>query len=117
MEPDRTASDALGTPGEPVAEVDPHDLKTFWVESRNLRANHAGQSVGITFEAVRTMCKPGVNPQAVWYRSTMIWVLTRFAQNRMSAWLVNGDVSDAVFQTLATIPMEWWAQGPRRSPF
>ena len=31
-------SDDLGNPGEPVAEVDPDDLKAFWQETRNLQA-------------------------------------------------------------------------------
>jgi len=106
-------SDALtnlpfgGNPGEPVAEVDPDDLKTFWQETRKLYARAPGQSVGMTSEAIKTFCKPGVNPEAVWYRSTMIWALNRFAQDQLAPWVNDEEFADAVFRTMAMIPMEW----------
>jgi hypothetical protein len=99
-------SDALGNPGEPVAEVDPDDLKTFWQEIRNLPASDPGQHVSIGFEP-KVISKPGANAHAVWYRSSMILVLNQLAQEQLAPWLKDEEVSDAVFQTMATIPMEW----------
>jgi hypothetical protein len=37
----------------------------------------------------------------------MIWVLNRVAQERLDPWIKDEEVSDAVFRTMATIPMEW----------
>jgi hypothetical protein len=52
-------SDDLGNPGKPVAEVDPDDLKTFWQEVRNLQARHPSQHIGISFEVMKAIYKPG----------------------------------------------------------
>jgi hypothetical protein len=98
--------DALGNPGEPVAEVDPDDLKTFWQQMRNLQASHPGQHVSIGFEAI-AISKPGANAGAVWYRSSMIRVLNQFAHEQLAPWIKDEEVSDIVFRTMATIPMEW----------
>ena len=107
----------LGNPGEPVAEVDPDDLKTFWQETRDLRARHPGQHASIGFEA-KVIGKPGANAGAVWYRSSMIWVLNQFAQEQFAPWIKDGEVSGAVFRTMATIPMEWIGHAEREGlPF
>jgi len=94
-------------PGEPVPEVDLEDLKTIWQMARDLQARHTGQNVAIGFEVMKAVCKPGANAQAVWYRSSMIWVLNQFAQEQLAPWVKDGELSDAVFRTMATIPMEW----------
>ena len=97
-------SDALANPGDPVAEVDPVDLKTFWHEIRNLPATHPGQHVSIGFEA-KIISKPGANPHAIWYRSMMIRVLNQFfAHEQLAPWIKDEEVSDAVFRAMATIP-------------
>lgn len=107
MEPDGTISDPLGNPGEPVAAVDPEDLKSFWQRTRDLQAAYPDQSVGVTFEAVGSMCVPGANPAAVWYRSAMIFGLQRVAPEQLAPWVKDEEVSDAVFRVMGTIPMEW----------
>ena len=115
-------SDALGnppsfggSPGEPVPEVDLEDLKAIWQETRDLLASHPGQHFGFEEPAI---CKPGANAQAIWYRSSMIWVLNQFAQKQLALWIKDEEVSDAVFRTMATIPMEWVGQTEREGlPF
>ena len=48
----------------------------------------------------------------------MIWVLSRFAQDQLAPWVRNEEVSDAVFRTMATIPMEWIGHAEREGfPF
>lgn len=100
-------SDDLGNPGEPVPEVDPDDLKTYWQETRSLQTRYPGQDVSPSADMIKAICKPGVNATAVWYRSSMIWVLNKFAQERLTPCVKDVEVSDAVFGTMATIPMEW----------
>ncbi len=51
--------------------------------------------------------KPGANLPAVWYRSGMIQVVNQVAQEQLAPWGKDEEVSDAVFRTMATIPMEW----------
>jgi hypothetical protein len=41
-------TDPFGKAGESVADVDPDDLKTFSVETRDLRARHHGQQVSFS---------------------------------------------------------------------
>ena len=102
-------SDDMGNPGEPVAEVDPDDLKAFWQEMQELcklPSRYPGQHVSIGSEA-KVISKPVANAHAVWYRSSMIQVLNQFAQEQLAPWVKDEEVSDAVFRTMATIPMEW----------
>jgi hypothetical protein len=115
-------SDALprlfgGNPGEHVPEVDPEDVKNFWQTARDLEASHVGRSgqpVGIDVGFMAAICKPGTNVEAVWYRSSMIWMLNQTAQEQLTPWVKDEQVSDAVFQTMATIPMEWVGVGRAR---
>lgn len=110
-----------GNPGEPVPEVDPEDLKTLWREGRDIQARQPrqpGQQVATGFDLIKAICKPGANVDAVWYRSSMIWALNQFAQAQLAPWVKDEQVSDAVFQTMATIPMEWIGRAEREGlPF
>jgi hypothetical protein len=104
-----------GNPGESVSEVDPDDLKTFWQEQRKLQTKFPGQQVSFSPKAI---AKTEANAPAVWYRSTMILVLDRVAQEQLSPWLEDEELSDAVFRTMATIPMEWIGHAEREGlPF
>lgn len=95
----------LGNRGEPVPEVDPDDLKNFLREIRGLEAT--GQNYAIGFEHMKAICRPGANAYAVWYRSSMIWMLNKYAQEQLAPWVRDEEVSDVVFRTMAAIPMEW----------
>jgi hypothetical protein len=99
-------SDVLGNPGEPVAEVHPDDLKTYWQETRSLQARYPDRNVSVGLVAMKTSL-PSANIPAVWYRTSMILVLNLFAQEQLAPWVKDEEVSDAVFRTMATIPMEW----------
>jgi hypothetical protein len=96
-----------GSAGEPVAEVDPQDLKALWHLGRDIQARNPGRNVATGFDQMKAVCQPGANAHAVWYRSSMIWLLNQFAQGQLAPWVKDDQVSDAVFQTMATIPMEW----------
>jgi hypothetical protein len=99
----------FGNPGEPVAEVDPDDLKLLWQKTRGLQ---------ISFSP-RALADRGLNATpAVWYRSSMILILRRAAQEKLSPWIKDEQVSDAVFRTMATIPMTWIGRAGREGlPF
>jgi hypothetical protein len=102
-----------GNPGEPVPEVDPDDLKTVWQETRDLQARQPGQKGAIGLESMIAKCKPGANLEVVAYRSFMISALNLIAQEQLAPWVKDEQVSDAVFRTMATIPMEWFGHTPR----
>src|SRR5579859_146246 len=106
----------LGNPGEPVPEVDANDLKTFWQRTRDLQAR-VPEHVSIGLEA-NAICGPDTNARAVWYRTSMIAVLNHVAPEQMAPWIRDQQVSDVVFRTMASIPMEWIGPAEREGlPF
>ena|SRR5205814_960411 len=105
----------LGSPGQPVAEVDPDDVKTFWQKLRKLQAEFPGQTVGVSAGA---SAKTGPNVPAAGYRSSMLFALQQTAREQLSPWIKDEELSDAVFRTIATIPMEWIGHAVREGfPF
>jgi hypothetical protein len=69
-------------------------------------------------EVMKQICKPGANAVATWYRSTIIWMLRQAAQQQIAPWLNEGRISDPVFRTMASIPMEWMgSEGRKDLPF
>lgn len=105
-------------PRGPVPEVDPEDLRTLWREQHELQARHAGEHVAIAMDVAQQMCKPGADIEAVFYRSSMIWLLSQFAKEKFAPWITDKQVSDVVFRTMSKIPMEWLGHTPRRDlPF
>lgn len=106
-----------GKPGEAVPEVDPEDLKALWREQQKIQAMHPGQhATGI--DVMKAVCKPGSNVEAVWYRMSMFWLLTMAATEQTTPWMKDGEPVEAVFRTIATIPMEWIGHTPRQGlPF
>jgi hypothetical protein len=90
-------------------------LKTFWQETRKLQAKFPGRQVSFS---PRAIAKTGLNAPAAWYRSSMIFALNQVAQEQLSPWIKDEEVSDAVFRTMATIPMEWIGHAEREGlPF
>lgn len=108
-------SSFLGDPGEPVAEVDPEELKNFWLKTCEVQARFPGQTVSFSRKALG---KFGPFDAAVWYRSSMILLLARGMPEQLSPWIKDGEPSDAVFRAMATIPMEWIGHEERQGlPF
>jgi len=95
----------FGNPGEPVAQVDPDDLKSFWRQTSKHQAEHPGQDISFSPKAI---AKVGLKANgAIWYRSSMIRILNRVEREQLSHWTKDDEVADSVFRTMATIPMEW----------
>jgi hypothetical protein len=53
-----------GKPGESVPEVDPEDLKALWRFCEEQQAH----SVAAGVDVLKSVCKPGANVEAKWYR-------------------------------------------------
>ncbi|HET8826668.1 MAG TPA: hypothetical protein VFM77_16125 [Terriglobales bacterium] len=100
-----------GQPGEPVPEVDPEDLKATWEFQQELQAQHPGEQVGMGASLAQSICKPGADIQAVGYRSSMIWMITRIVPEQIAPFLNNGQPTDAVFRAAAKVRLEWMGVG------
>lgn len=106
-----------------MPEVDTDDLKAVWRVCEEIQKENPGQQVGIGGDALRHVCKPGANMNAVWYRSMHLNALKLLAglqrspepemaevQEKIAAVLKDG-VTDATFNATAKIPMTWEMRG------
>lgn len=96
-----------GQPGEPVPEVSPEDLKATWEFLEKLQVEHPSQQVATEADVVGSLCKPGAQIHAVYYRSTVIWMMMQIAPEQIAAFMKRGQPTDAVFRAAAKIPLEW----------
>jgi hypothetical protein len=98
-----------GAPGTSVPQVDPSDVKAAWVLAQETKKAHPDNVVGVGEEIFEARCTPGANVQAVFYRTNMIGLLQLVMPELVNP-LVQAKLN-AVFQTAATIPMEWMESG------
>ena len=99
-----------GKAGEPVPQVDPADVKSFWA---------LGQGVcAIGLGIIEAACKPGANIPAVVHRASQIAILAHVAPDLFAPWTKEGQLDDSVFRAAAEVPMEWIGEGVRHGlPF
>src|ERR1700719_906877 len=92
-----------------VAAVDPADLKAVCGFMRNMKVR-AGQHTAISSSLYESVCSPGADVDAVWYRASMLGLLEMlpqmFPESPLTPWTHNGLLDDAVFQVAATFPMK-----------
>jgi hypothetical protein len=105
-----------GVPGEPVAQVDPEDVRAVWKLGlgRSMESGHSGGQRAIGVEVCRAACKPGADISAVCYRGMMLGLVTRHAQEQLAPWVSQGEMDDAIFRAIAEVPMEWMGVGITR---
>ena len=103
-----------GDPGEPIPQVDPEDLKALWRLQRDVEARHPGQQIAIDNELAQHYCKPGADMQAVSYRVSFLWLMSRFVPEQFAAFTKDGQPIDAAFRAAAKVPAEWMGVGVAR---
>ena len=80
--------------------VDPADLRSILDLLLTLSP---GAAIGMgIFESV---CRPGADIRAVWYRAVMLQLLSRQA-DLLSSWVRNGEFDDAVLKVAARFPIK-----------
>ena len=100
-----------GEPGEPVPEVDPDDIKTAWTAQHELEQRHPTGPAQLGAFAGQYLFKPGTDIQAVGYRATLIWMMTKFAPEQIAPYLKDGLPTDAVFRAASKVRLEWMGVG------
>jgi hypothetical protein len=91
-----------------VAPVDPSDIKSVYRMGRERQA--AAQAVGssggfaIGQSAYKSVCSPGADVTAVWYRVSMLGIGDH--AGLLSPYKSDGEFTDAVFRVAATFPMK-----------
>jgi hypothetical protein len=92
--------------GDTVAAVSPDDLGKLWKLVRDVEAQNPGECASIGNSVYQSVCGPGVDVIAVWYRVSMLGAITKMKPDLLSQWTHEGDLDDAVFQVAATFPMK-----------
>ena len=102
--------DFWGDGSEEAVTVDPADLRAVWKIMGDVQL---GPSHSIDSHVFERVCSPGADVKAVWFRAAMLQLLSAM----LSAWVRNGEFTDAVFKVAATFPMKKMAVGvPQQGP-
>jgi hypothetical protein len=88
----------------PVPPVDPADIRSVWTMQRGIQALHPDEEqIAISAEWYKQTCQPGADAGAVFERVSYLNILESL--ERLSPWLRDGVLDDAVFDVAATIEM------------
>ena len=98
--------DFFGARGNDVATVNPNDLRNVWTMMHDLEARALAGSGSISSALYESVCSPGANVVAVWYRASILGVLQTLPGNPLTPWSHEDELDDAVFQIAATFPMK-----------
>jgi len=90
--------------GDSVAAVNPADLRNVWRLFREAQARNPGQCTSVDNGVYESVCSPGADVLAVWFRASMLELMTQ--PDMLAQWAHNGELDDVVFQVAATFPMK-----------
>jgi hypothetical protein len=86
-----------------VPAVKPDDLKNVWRLFGDMEARNAGAAGDNVYKSV---CSPGADALSVWYRASMLTLAINMTPDLLAPWIHDGQPNDAVFEVMATFPME-----------
>jgi len=89
--------------GGSVPPVEPADLRSVWTMQSGFQALHPGQQIMISTESYKQACGAGADVRAVLERVSHLSILQELGV--LSPWLRDGVLGYAVFDVVATIPM------------
>lgn len=92
-----------GSQSNTVPPVDPADVRGVWEMQAKNQALFPGVQIAISAEAYKQTCRDGVDVQAVFERLSAVGILRHVGA--LEPWLRDGTPTDAVFEVVATIPM------------
>ena len=84
--------------------VNPVDLRNVWMMQRDTQKSFPGQQVWGASGTQERASSPGTESEAVYQRGSLLYLLG--SMDVLSAWIHNGEPSDAVFKLFATFPMK-----------
>jgi len=86
-----------------VPSVDPADLRSVWTMQNRFQALNPGQQIMISAGSYKQACGVEADVRAVFERVSHLSILQELGV--LSPWLRDGVLGDAVFDVVATIPM------------
>jgi len=90
--------------GDSVAAVHPADLRNVWRLFRDAQSRNPGQCTSVGNGVYESVCSPGADVLAVWFRASMLELMTQ--PDMLAQWTHNGELDDFVFEVAATFPMK-----------
>ncbi len=89
-----------------VPAVNPGDLKKVWQLFIDFQARNPSQSGSIGSTVYESVCSPGADVEAVWFRASMLAMMTKMMPEMLAQWTHDGELDDVVFEVAATFPMK-----------
>jgi hypothetical protein len=89
--------------GSPVPPVNSDDLRRLHDMCEYVAKRHPDSARAISVAFIASVCGPGANLPAVWFRYTRLMALAK--QGRLAEWQHGSVLDDVVYQVAATISM------------
>jgi hypothetical protein len=94
----------------PVPTVEAADLKIFWKTQQGIQREHPGEQIATDFRGLLKECSPNVNGFAIWYRLSMLGMLSTLCVKsgmpmEKLPWMRSGEPDEFILKALATVPM------------
>lgn len=100
-----------GKAGDPVPQVDPHDLKIVYEFFEQSRRESEGRCAASGSDLLRRLCKPDANIEAVAYRATMLSLMIRHQSDLLPTSNKAIEACESVYHAGAQVPMQWMGVG------
>src|SRR6266705_1384503 len=104
----------VGNPGEPVAPVDPVDLKRVCDSYRDAEERSPGQQFALGLGPLARTFSPRTEVKAAAYRYMMLRLALRHASSELAPWYRDDQPDDSLFRAFAEFPLQWMAVGVPR---
>jgi hypothetical protein len=89
--------------GARVPPVSRHDLQRLHETCEYVATRYPGNDAALGVDVMASVCSPGANVPAVWFRHTRFRLLAK--QGVLEEWQHGAALADAVYEVAATIPM------------
>jgi hypothetical protein len=89
-------------------------VKGIWILSSDCEQEHPGKLGAVGIQILKSVCSPGANIAAITYWTQMRWVVEHASPEALAPWTKDERLDDAVFRTIAEVPIEWMGVGAPR---
>jgi hypothetical protein len=92
-----------------IVPIDPADLKNVWKLGREMQEEHPKEHTAIDLRVLETVCSPGANVMAVWYRASMLGLLAELVG--LFPPEMPEDAKNVIFKIFAQFPIKLMGPG------
>lgn len=96
----------MGSQEGDVPKVSVDDLRNVWKLFSDVQARHPGEQMILGNDVYNSVCGPGADITAVWFRASMLWMLKEMLPEQVASWMRDGRFEDVVYEIAAAFPMQ-----------